>query len=66
MNRTEFHETLEQLYKDIENENGNFVKTFGNDPKMLEQAKIMAGVSLMAVDRYYSNLSLLESKLKKL
>ncbi len=66
MNRTEFHETLEQLYKDIESENGNFVQTFGNDPAMLEQAKIMAGVSLMAVDRYYSNLSLLESRLKKL
>ncbi|EMS72422.1 hypothetical protein [Ruminiclostridium cellobioparum] len=66
MNRTEFNETLEQLYQDIENENGNFVKTFGNDPKMLEQARVMAGVSLMAVDRYYSNLSLLESKLKKL
>lgn len=66
MNRTEFFETLQQLYGDIENKNGNFVKAFGDDPKMLEQAKMMAGVSLMAVDRYYSNLTKMESQLKEL
>lgn len=66
MNRTEFYQTLDQLYDDLENENGNFQVTFPTKGQDLEYLKKYAAVSLMAVDRYYTNLSLLMSQRKEL
>ncbi|MCR5254828.1 MAG: hypothetical protein K6D96_02765 [Acetatifactor sp.] len=66
MNRTEFNETLNQLYDDIENENGNFQSVFPTKGKELEEAKKQAAIALMAVDRYYSNLTLLRSQRKEM
>lgn len=57
MNRTEYFKTLAEIYDDLSNPNGNFqcsYPTTGND---LEEAKKYAAVSLMVVDRYYSNLT---------
>jgi len=66
MNRTEFLETLNQLYDDIENENGNFQAVFPTPKEEMEVAKKQAAIALMAVDRYYTNLSLLRSQRKEL
>ncbi len=66
MNRTEYFKTLHQLYDDLENPNGNFQATHSCNEKELEDLKKYAAVSLMAVDRYYSNLSKLQAELKTL
>ena len=66
MNRTEFKKTLEELGQDIENKDANFVAEFGDDPEMMKNARVMAGVALMAVDRYYSNLSKRKAELKEI
>lgn len=66
MNRTEFEETLEQLYHDLEDKGGIFQATFPTDQKEMEALKKYAAVSLLAVDRYYSNLTLLMSQRKEL
>lgn len=57
MNRTEFYETLKDIYSDLEYEKGNFQDACGHDPKMIEDAKFIATVALMVVDRYYSNFT---------
>lgn len=66
MNRTEYYETLKQIYEDIENVNGNFQDSFPTTGKDLDALKKYAAVSLMAVDRYYSNLTKLMSDRKEL
>lgn len=60
MNRTEFYETLQDIYGDLAAENGNFRDAYGNSPERMEEAKFIATVALMAVDRYYSNLTKLQ------
>ena len=66
MNRTEYYEALEQIYKEIENTNGNFQDSFPTTGKELEDLKKYAAVSLMTVDQYYINLNKLEHERKKL
>ncbi len=66
MNRTEFTETLEQLYHDLEDKGGIFQATFPTEGKDMEELKKYAAVSLLAVDRYYSNLTRLMSQRKEL
>lgn len=59
MNRAEFNELLEEVYHDIEEKGGNFQAVYGGDEKTVEQAKFAAAAALMAVDRYYTKLTLL-------
>ncbi len=66
MNRTEYYETLKQIYDDLENTNGNFQNSFPTSGKELEDLKKYAAVSLMVTDRFYTNLSKLEHERKKL
>ncbi|WMJ85365.1 hypothetical protein [Anaerocolumna sp. MB42-C2] len=66
MNRTEYYETLEQIYEDLENANGNFQNSFPTSGKELTDLKKYAAVSLMVTDRYYTNLSKLQHERKKL
>lgn len=66
MNRTEYYETLKQIYEDIENVNGNFQDSFPTAGKDLDDLKKYAAVSLMVADRYYSNLTKLMSERKEL
>lgn len=62
MNRTEYFETLKQIYEDIENTNGNFQASFPSTEEQVEELKKYAAVSLMVVDRYYTNLTKLQSE----
>ncbi len=62
MNRTEYFKTLEQIYGDLENPNGNFQASYPTSQEELESLKKYAAVSLMVTDRYYSNLSKLMSE----
>lgn len=57
MNRTEFNDLLKEINHDIEEKGGNFQSVFGGEPKTVEAAKFAAAAALMAVDRYYTNLS---------
>lgn len=66
MNRTEYFETLKQIYEDIENTNGNFQASFPSTEEQVEELKKYAAVSLMVVDRYYTNLTKLEAERKEL
>ncbi|MDF2908092.1 MAG: hypothetical protein K0R34_3413 [Herbinix sp.] len=66
MNRTEYYETLNQIYEDIENTNGNFQASFPSTEEQVEELKKYAAVSLMVVDRYYTNLTKLQSERKDL
>lgn len=66
MNRTEYYETLNQIYEDLENPNGNFQDSFPTKGEELEALKKYAAVSLMTVDRYYTNLSVLMNERKEL
>lgn len=62
MNRTEFHELLREINSDIEEKGGNFQAVFGGEEKTIEAAKFAAAAALMAVDRYYTNLSRLRKE----
>ena len=66
MNRTEYYETLKQIYEDLENPNGNFQDSFPTTGAELEKLKKYAAVSLMVTDRFYTNLSKLEYERKTL
>jgi hypothetical protein len=66
MNRTEYYETLKQIYDDIENTNGNFQDSFPSTEEQVEELKKFAAVSLMVVDRYYTNLTKLQFERKEL
>ncbi len=66
MNRTEYYETLNEIYDDLENANGNFQDSFPSTGEELEKLKKYAAVSLMVTDRYYSNLTKLMSERKEL
>lgn len=57
MNRTEYFNTLKQIYEDLENPDGNFQASYPASAEELEDLKKYAAVSLMVTDRYYSNLS---------
>jgi hypothetical protein len=57
MNRTEYNEILKELMGEIEEKGGNFVALYGNDEKTIKDAKFIAAVALMAVDKYYSTLT---------
>ncbi len=62
MNRTEFHDLLREINSDIEEKGGNFQAVFGGEQKTIEAAKFAAAAALMAVDRYYTNLSRLRKE----
>jgi hypothetical protein len=66
MNRTEYYETLKQIYEDLENRNGNFQASHPTTGEELEDFKKYAAVSLMVTDRYYSNLSKMNAERKDL
>ena len=66
MNRTEYYETLKQIYEDLENPNGNFQDSFPASGEELEDLKKYAAVSLMVTDRFYTNLSKLMHDRKEL
>lgn len=66
MNRTEFYETLEDIFSDIEAKTGNFQDKCGRDEKTINDAKFIATVALMVVDRYYTNLTKLKAERKEL
>ncbi|MDF2538977.1 MAG: hypothetical protein K0S76_1998 [Herbinix sp.] len=66
MNRTEYYETLQQIYEDLENPNGNFQDSFPTNGDELQDLKKYAAVSLMVVDRYHTNLSKLIHERKEL
>lgn len=66
MNRTEYYETLKQIYEDLENPNGNFQDSFPATGEELDKLKKYAAVSLMVTDRFYTNLSKLEYERKNL
>lgn len=66
MNRTEFEHTLNQLYDDLQDPNGIFQDLFPTSEKEAEDIKKQAAIALMAVDRYYSNLTLLMSQRREL
>ncbi|MDF2543267.1 MAG: hypothetical protein K0S47_2985 [Herbinix sp.] len=66
MNRTEYYETLNQIYDDLTNTNGNFQNSHPTTGKELEDLKKYAAVSLMVVDRYYTNLTKLTYERKEL
>ncbi len=57
MNRTEYFNTLKQIYEDLENPDGNFQASYPTSAEELEDLKKYAAISLMVTDRYYSNLS---------
>jgi hypothetical protein len=60
MNRTEFNELLKEINHDIEEKGGNFQALFGGEEKTIEAAKFAAAAAVMAVDRYYTNLTRLK------
>ncbi len=66
MNRTEFEQTLNELYADLESKNGVFRTFFDVSESELEDLKKYAAVSLLATDRYYSNLTRLRMERKEL
>lgn len=66
MNRTEFKQTLDELFDDLENENGNFQAFFPTSDGEKEAVRKQAAIALMAVDRYYSNLTKLRAERKEL
>ncbi len=57
MNRTEFQKVLDLVIEDVTNPNANFVARFGETPFTREEQEAIAGIALMAVDRYYQYLS---------
>ena len=60
---------LSQLMKDVETEltrpGGNFDTLYGHDPKLIEQARLIAAIELTAADAYYSKLTLNEFRLRE-
>ena len=64
MNRTEFDALLSQVMEDIQNPDANFRARFPETGLTPEQEKAVAGMALMAVDRYYQNLSTLRAQRK--
>ena len=65
MNRLDYHQLLEEVEKELTMQGGNFEALFGNDPKMLEQARYVAAVALVAADRFYSRLTRQEFDLRE-
>jgi hypothetical protein len=64
MNRTEYDKLLKDIWNEIEASNGNFENAFGSCENEAEKQALrrVAGVALMAADRYYSNLSRLRAE----
>lgn len=65
MNRLDYHQLLEEVEKELTMPGGNFEALYGNDPKMLEQARYIAAVALVAADRFYSRLTRQEFDLRE-
>lgn len=65
MNRLDYHQLLEEVEKELTMPGGNFEALYGNDPKMLERARYVAAVALIAADRFYSRLTRQEFGLRE-
>lgn len=65
MNRTEFDTLLKQVMEDVDNPNANFRARYPETGLTPEQEKAVAGIALMAVDRYYQHLSTRRAELQE-
>lgn len=55
MNGKDFDMIMKSIHKELSEPNGVFQRYFGQKTKEeLEELKMVAGVALMAADRYYS------------
>ena len=55
MNGKDFDLIMKSIHKEISEPNGVFLRYFGKKTEEeLEEMKIVAGIALMAADRYYS------------
>ncbi len=65
MNRTEYNLLLRQVMEDVNNPTANFRARFADTGLTPEQEKAVAGIALMAVDRYYQHLSARRAQLQE-
>lgn len=62
MNRTEFSELLQDTMKELSDPNANFQARFGPNAISPAQLEMITAAALTAVDRYYSNLTKIQSE----
>ena len=56
---------MKEVETELTRPGGNFDTLYGHDPKLLEQARLIAAVALTAADAYYSRLTLNEFRLRE-
>ena len=66
MNRTEFSELLQDTMQELLNPTANFSARFGSDAIEPAQLELIVAAALTAADRYYSNLTKLQSERRPL
>ena len=65
MNGKDFDVIMKSIHKELSEPNGVFQRYFGKKTEEeLEEMKMVAGIALMAADRYYSRQTELEFEIR--
>jgi len=66
MNGKDFDIIMKSIQKELSEPNGVFQRRFGSKtPEQLEELQELAGIALMAADRYFSRQTELEFEIKE-